>query len=254
MQHIGSPTTATIPALDRHTDRAVGRRDPRRRAARIAGVGYLLIFALAIFANFGVREAMIVPGDAGATVSNITESIGMFRLGLVAFLAVFVIDVAVAWALHVVFREVAPDFSLMTAWFRVVYTVFLGVALVFFFQVLALLGGAEYLSGIDGGLVEAQVMLALDSFDATWLVGLVAFGVHLLMLGWLVIRSGYVTKALGWLLMAAGAAYIGDTIAHAVVADYSAIAPVMLAVVALPSMFGEGWLGIWLIRAKRLSA
>jgi hypothetical protein len=97
---------------------------------------------------------------------------------------------------------------------------------------------------MDLGAVEAQVMLALESFDGTLLVGLAV---------WLVIRSGYVTRALGWILMAAGVAYLADTLANAAVADYSGIASFMLAIVAVPSMIGEGWFGIWLVRTRGLA-
>jgi hypothetical protein len=224
----------------------------RRRAARIAGIGYVLIFFLAIFANFFVREGLIATGDAAATVANITDSMGLFRLGLVAFLAVFVLDVVIAWALHIVFRDVNRDLSLVTAWFRLVYTVLLGVALVFFFEVLQLLGGADYLAALGTDQINAQVMIALESFNATWLVGLAAFGLHLVLLGVLVIRSGLASKWMAYLLMVAGGAYVLDTIANATLANYADLAPVFLAVVALPSVIGEGWLGLWLLLSRRI--
>ncbi|HEY5683951.1 MAG TPA: DUF4386 domain-containing protein [Acidimicrobiia bacterium] len=242
-QTITRPTTTTTT-----TDEPISPR----RAARIAGAGYVLIFCLAIFANFTVREGLVDQADPTATVANITESIGLFRLGLVAFLAVFVLDVVIAWALHVVFRGVNRDLSLLTAWMRIVYTVLLGVALVFFFQVLHMVGNPDYAAALGSSQLEAHVMLALESFNATWLVGLAAFGVHLVLLGGLVIRSGMVSNALGRLLMVAGAAYVADTVAHATLSDYTGIAPVMLAVVALPSMIGEGWLALWLLASRRI--
>jgi hypothetical protein len=216
-------------------------------AALIAGAGYVAIFVLAIFANFFVRERLVEPGDAAATVDNLTRSLGLFRWGLVAFLAVFALDIVVAWALHVVFRSVNHDLSLVAAWSRLVYTVFLGVALVFFFDVIQLLGGSDHVALLGADQVQAQVMLALDSFDATWLIGLVAFGFHLALIGALVIRSGSAPGALGWLLVMAGVAYIIDTVAHAVLPDYADHADLFLAVVALPSVVGEGWLGLWLL-------
>ncbi|MBT7430075.1 MAG: DUF4386 domain-containing protein, partial [Ilumatobacter sp.] len=82
-----------------------------RRAAQIAGAGYVLLFVLGIFANFFVREGLIVNGDAQATAANIVESEGLFRLGLVSFLVVFVLDVIVAWALYIVFRNANRDVS-----------------------------------------------------------------------------------------------------------------------------------------------
>lgn len=50
-----------------------------RLAARLAGIGYVLIFGLAIFANFMVREGLVVAGDAAATAANISGSPGLFR-------------------------------------------------------------------------------------------------------------------------------------------------------------------------------
>lgn len=224
---------------------------PRSRAARIAGMSYLVMFVLAIFANFVVREGLIEPGNAAETVANISGSMGLFRLGLMAFVAIFVLDVVIAWALHVVFRDVNRDVSLAAAWFRLVYTVLLGVALVSMFQVLHLLGG-ESLGFLSDEQVNAQTMLELAAFESAWLIGLVAFGIHLAMVGMLIVRSGLVVKALGYVLIAAGVAYVLDTLAQGMLADYEAVAGLFLIAVALPSMIGEGWLGLWLLLTKKL--
>ncbi len=186
-------------------------------------------------------------GDAAATAANIGESEGLFRLGLASFMVIFLLDVVVAWALYVLFRDVNRDLSLVTAWFRLVYTVFLGVALIFFFQALQLLGRADFLGVFDTDQLNAQALVALDTFNSTWLIGLVAFGVHLVFLGYLVIRSGYAPKALGYVLMAAGTAYVVDTFAHSLLSNYRDYAGLLLAVVAVPSILAEGWFGLWLL-------
>ncbi len=218
-----------------------------RLAARIAGIGYLIIFVLAIFGNFVVLNGMIDTGDAAATAANIRESEGLFRAGLVAFAIVFLVDVVVAWALYIVFRSLGRDLSLVTAWFRLVYTVLLGVALVFFFIVLEFVGDAGYLAAFDEAQREAQALVALRAFDWTWLIGLLGFGIHLVLLGVLALRSGAVSRALGILLMVAGAAYLIDTLAHAVIGNYEDYADVFLAIVAIPSVVGEMWFAVWLL-------
>jgi hypothetical protein len=224
----------------------------RRRAARIAGWGYVALFALAVFANFMVVERLVVAGDPAATTANIEGSVGGFRLGLLAFLVIFVIDVVVAWALHIVFRDHDADRSLLAAWSRLVYTVFLGVGLVFFFRVLYLVDGAGAGSGLDRPQMEAQVAAALDSFDAAWLIGLAIFGLHLGLVGSLVLTSRLAPRALGALLIVAGAAYVVDTVCRAVLADYGAVEDLLLVVVAVPSVVAEGWFGLWLLlRAGR---
>jgi hypothetical protein len=211
------------------------------------------MFVLAIFANFMVRERLVVSGDAVGTVANITGSIGLFRLGLAAFLVIFVLDVVIAWALHVVFRDVNRDVSLATAWFRLIYTALLGVALVSMFQVIRVVDGGS-LGFLGSEQIQVQTMIELASFESAWLVGLIAFGVHLAMLGVLVVRSGMVAKALGYVLIAAGLAYVLDTFAQGMLPDYEAVAGVFMVAVALPSMIGEGWLGFWLLLTKKLAS
>jgi hypothetical protein len=218
-----------------------------RRAALVAGVGYIVIFVLAIFGNFVVIEGVVESGDAAATAENIMESEGLFRAGLVAFTIVFVVDVVIAWALYVLFRSQSRDLSLLTAWFRLVYTVLLGVALIFFFLALQLLSDADYLSPFGPGQVDAHALLAVEAFNYAWLVGLVCFGVHLILLGYLVLASEWAPRALGYVVMVAGAAYIVDTLARAVIAEYADLENLFLAIVAVPSVIGELWFTVWLL-------
>jgi Domain of unknown function (DUF4386) len=218
-----------------------------RQAARIAGYGYLAIFVLAIFANFFVRERLVEPGDAAATASNIVGSEALFRLGLVSFLVVFVLDLVIAWALYVLFRPQSRDVSLLTAWFRLVYTALLGVALVFLFLVLQLLSGAGYLTAFEAGQLDAQVTLFLEGFNSAWLIGLLCFGIHLALLGSLVLTSGDIPKVLGVLLILAGAGYVIDTLANALLANYGDYETAFMLIVAVPSVIGELAFTIWLL-------
>ncbi len=177
-----------------------------RTAAIVAGASYVALFVLAIFANFVVREGLVVTDDAATTAANILESEGVFRLGMIAFAIIFLLDIVVAWALHLVFRSASPDLSLVAAWSRIVYTVFLGVALIYFFQALQLLGGASFLDTFTPAQLEAQALIALDTFNSTWLIGLSAFGLHLVILGAVILRTRLAPMALGVVLLVAGAA------------------------------------------------
>lgn len=218
-----------------------------RTAAVIAGIGYVILFALAVFANFLVREGLVVTGDAQATAANIAESEGLFRLGMVSFLVIFLVDVVVAWALYIVFRRASRDLSLVAAWFRLVYTVFLGVALIYFFQALQFLSGSVFLESFDTAQREAQALVALDTFNSAWLIGLSAFGVHLITLGGLILRSRAAPRVLGYVLTVAGGAYIIDTIAHSLLGNYSDYETAFVIMVAVPSVIAEGWMGLWLL-------
>jgi len=243
-------TTNLAPAI-RPDNRQHAEVSPRR-AALIAGIGYVLLFGLAVFANFFVREGLVVSDDAQATALNIAESNTLFRLGLVAFLAIFLIDIVVAWALHIVFRTQHHDLSLVAAWSRLVYTVFLGVAAIFFFQALAFYDSAAVTDVLSAAERNVQALVGLELFNSAWLVGLAAFGLHLVVLGYLVARSAETPRWLGQLMIVAGTAYIIDTTAHTVLADYADHADAFLVMVAVPSVVAEGWFGLWLLtRARR---
>lgn len=225
-----------------------------RTAARVAGVGYVVLFVLGVFANFIVKEGLVVPGDAHATAAKIAESEGLFRLGMVAFLAIFFLDVFVAWALYIVFRSANRDLSLLTAWFRIVYTIFLGAALVHSFQALQLLRDSGPFTVIETSQRNAQALLALDSFESTWLIGLAAFGIHLILLGGLVLQSRYAAKALGYVLIVAGVAYLTDTLAHMALGNYNNYETLFITIVAIPAVVAEGWFGLWLLlRAAKVT-
>jgi hypothetical protein len=219
-----------------------------RSAALIAGISYIALFILGIFGNFFVRESLVDSNDAAATFANIQDAEALFRAGLVSFLIIFILDVVVAWALYIVFKAVNRHLSLAAAWFRVVYTVFLGVALIFMFLVLMLVSGAEFLNAFDQGQREAQVALALEAFNYTWLIGLASFGIHLIILGYLLVVSHWTPKALGIIMAIAGTAYVVDTLAYSLLPNYTDYANVFLVLVAVPSVIGEFSFAVWLLK------
>ena len=218
-----------------------------RTAARIAGLSYLALFVLALFANFFVRERLVDLDDAAATFQNIASSEVLFRSGMVAFLAIFLLDVVIAWALYIVFRGVGEQVSRLAAWFRLTYTVMLGVALVFFFLAIQVVTGSAHLGGFDQAQLDGQVMLMLDAFNFAWLIGLAAFGIHLILIAKLILGSRIAPRALGIIIGIAGAAYIFDTVARSMIASYDDYAAIFLAIVAIPSIIGELWFGVWLL-------
>jgi Domain of unknown function (DUF4386) len=136
---------------------------------------------------------------------------------------------------------------LLTAWFRLASTALLGVALIFLFPVLRLVSGAGYLTALEAGQLNAHVTVFLEGFNYAWLIGLVCFGIHLALLGSLVLTSGHIPKALGVLLILAGAGYVIDTLANALLANYGDYETTFLLIVAVPSLIGEFAFTVWLL-------
>jgi hypothetical protein len=234
----------TLPRRQRRTTASPPPRTDRvratRRAALVAGVSLLLLAALAVFGNFVAVEGLVTRGDAARTAADVAASLGTFRLGVAALLGAVALDVVVAWSLQVFFRPVDRRLSLLAGAARLVYA---GVFLAAVVQLARVPG----LVGAGGDAMPAQVMARVDSFDRLWSAGLLLFGLHLLLVGLLAYRSGYVPRLLGILLLVAGAGYVVDT----AVAALSTGSPFEVSTV---TFVGELLLAIWLVvRGPRVS-
>lgn len=179
-----------------------------RQAALVAGLGLLTMAIAAPFAEFIVYKKLLIPGDIEETVRNILAKRGLFLAGLFAYLITFICDVLVAWALYVLLAPTNRSVSLLTAWFRLVYTAIALFAMLKLVTVFRLLHTPDYLTLFGSDQLHAQVRLLLDSFRYEWSMGLVFFGIHLGLLGSLVYRSGYIPRILGILLAIAGLGWL----------------------------------------------
>jgi Domain of unknown function (DUF4386) len=182
----------------------------RSKAAIVAGLGLLIMTIFYMSAELFIFQNLIVPGDATTTANNIMASETLFRIGICCFLIVIVCDVVVAWALYVFLKPVNKSLSLLVAWFRLVYSTIFGIALFNYFNIFQLLNGSDYLAVFEPAHLHAQVMLSINAFSDGWAIGFVFFGLHLALLGYLSLKSDYIPKIFGVLLLLAGLSYLID--------------------------------------------
>lgn len=221
--------------------------------ARIVGGGLVLMALVALYANFFVIERLIIPGNAAATVANITANDLSFRLAIASFVIVLVLDVIVSWGLYVLLKQVNQNLALLAALFRLVYTAIFTAAIFNFVSVLQLLSKDIYLGALETSQLNAQVMLLIDAFKNGWMIGLVFFGVHLLLIGYLAFKSRFIPAFLGILVMLAGLGYLIDNSAKILLANYAEYETVFILIVAVPGAIGELALAIWLLtRGKKI--
>jgi SAM-dependent methyltransferase len=215
--------------------------------ARVAGLGYLIIIVTGIFAEFFVRSSLIVPGDAAATANNIAASELLFRTGIASELIMLLCDVLVAVALYVLFKGVDKSLALLAAFFRLAHASIVGVNLLNTYVPLLLLGDAAYLTAFDLEQLHALVLLFLQAHSFGYVIGLVFFGVHCLILGYLVFRSGYVPRILGVLLIVASLGYLMDSFSRALLVNYAEYETVFLLIVFVPAFMAEVSFCLWLL-------
>lgn len=181
-----------------------------RTAALVAGIGLLVMAAIAAPSNFGVIQNLTVPGDAETTAANLINSAVLFRFGASGLLIVAILDVVVAWGLYVVLRSVNPRLSLLGAWFRLVYAAMFAVAINGLFNALR-----------TAPQDPAQTLFLIESFNHGWQIGMAFFGIHLCLVGFLVWQPGVFSRIVAVLLVIAGVGYVVDGLGTALVPAYS---------------------------------
>jgi hypothetical protein len=179
-----------------------------RTAALTAGFSILVMVIAAPFVELYAYPKLIVAGNATETINNISANKGLFIYIIFGYLLTFISDVVVAWALYIFLRPVNEHLSLLTAIFRWIYTVIALVALLNLVTVYRIVNTADYVNVFQPGQLNTEIMLLLKSFKSSWYFGLIFFSIHLVLLGYLVIRSNYIPFILGILLIITGFGYL----------------------------------------------
>lgn len=207
----------------------------RHTGALVAGLALLIMAVIAGVSNFAVIEKMSVPGDPAATAANLADAAMLFRLAATGLVVVAILDVIVAWGLHILLQSVNPMISLLAAWFRVAYAVIFAVAINNIFS-------AVRAAPID----PAQASFFLKTFEIEWQTGLILFGIHLSLVGFLLWRSDFIMWIFAFLITVAAVGYIVDGLGTLLYPNYSLA-------ISTYTFIGEVIFIFWLlIRGSRL--
>lgn len=211
--------------------------------ARIAGILYLVITVAAIFAHFVIPDQFIVPGDAAVTAANIANSEILFRIGTIGLeLIILLSEIVLSVVLYILFKPVSKTLSLLAAVSRIAMTIIHGLNLLNYYFVFRLLKDGDYLIAFGQEQVNALVTLFLDAHSIGFTIGIAFLVPHVLILGYLIYKSGYFPKVLGILFVAAGVGYLIDTIGLLLVPSYTTTPGLIAMVIAIAEVAFPLWL------------
>lgn len=190
---------------------AFGKRSPgaTRRLARIAGAAYA---SMGLATAFGFYHAPLVGGDLAALASGLLKSELRFRIGVVTDLLSIVLSVPVALLLYELLKRVDKTQAFLMALLLIVA---MPISFVVAFNYVAaqwLLSGAGVVAGLSQDERHALGMLFLRLHAHGVLAVEVFWGLWFLPLGLLIVRSQFLPRSLGHLVIIAGAAYVVHSI------------------------------------------
>jgi len=210
-----------------------------RQAAIITIIGYIASWGVP-YADFRIIPSLFVADNAAKTFQNIAAHQGLLVAAIFAFLINFIGDVVAAWGLYVLLRPVNAAISMFVAWLRVVFATVGIAATLNLVTAHRLVTRPTSLTALGQDQLNAQVHVAIGAFNSQFAISLIIFGVYLLLLAWLVYRSGYMPKWLGILLAINGAGWCIMESGHYLLprVDLSFL---------FVATFGELFLLVWLI-------
>ena len=222
---LGSPPRATAPVM-------VG-------TARTTGLLYLGLALTGVLGYMVVRNQLFVPGDAAATLANLTGNATLARLGIVTEMAIVITQALAALWFYRLFAGVDAFAAGAIAAFGMVNAAVILVSA----SMLATALDVSRTPGLTvsgGAPVTAQLLYVVSGH--LWIVGGVFFGLWLIPMGWLARRSGWMPGLLGWILMIGGVGYVANALLRYLVPEAGGA----LELLTLPATVGELWMVGWL--------
>jgi len=187
-----------------------------KRTARLAGLLYLVSSLPAPFALIYVPGKVFVQGDPAATAERLRTFADLVRAGIAASLASGVLFIFVPLILYRLFKPTSewPALAML-----VLILLSFPISLFSVVNQIAALnlaggGGAGTLAALDGPQRDALAYLALQLHHKELMVAEIFWGLWLFPFGICVMRSGFIPRFLGILLMIAGGGYVLDAFAE----------------------------------------
>ena len=218
-------------------------------------VGLLLVLSIAggFFGEMYVPSLMLAD-DAAATAAQLRAHDGLFRLGFAAYLVEAVSDIVLAWLFYVILKPVHRDLALLSAFFGLVSTTLFAVTKMFYFAAPMFVRPNARLGAFPPEQLDAFATLFLSLYGVLSGLTLLFYGIPWIIRGYLTYRSGYLPRALGILMIAAGAGFVAKTATYVLAPALSSdllLAPMFLNAVAVAfwlvirGVDRDGWARAW---------
>jgi len=165
-------------------------------AAKVAGFSGLFAMAVVVFANYGLLNPLIVPGNAAETARNIVAHETQFRVAIICFLIYSASVIVLLAALYVILKPVNWGLALVGALFRLVFALLWLLTTLNMLGALRLLGSATYLQVFEADRLQALARLHIGANFDDYYVGLPFFGLAATVCAYLWFKSNYIPKGL----------------------------------------------------------
>ena len=217
--------------------------DATRKQARIAGLLYTLVAVTAPIGLIYVPGKLFVTGDATATADHIRASESLLRMGIASELFHQAVEVFLVLVLYGLFKPVSKSLARQLAILGLVPIPMVFLNVLNEIAALLLVSGANFLAVFGKPQLDAMAMFFVRLHGQGLQVASIFWGLWLFPFGLLVIRCGFIPKALGVLLLFAGLGYLLGSSTSLIFPQYTSTVGEIAGILE----FGEPPIILWLL-------
>ena len=172
-------------------------------SARQIGVVYLLYPLTALVGTLLLR-GIVVSGDAAATAEHILAHQNLYRAGFALDLVANVLYLALTALFYEFFRPVNRSISMIAAFCGLAGCTIQLMGELLRIAPLVMLSNAQLAAIYTLPQLQTAALFSLTLHAETLRISYLIFAVFDFMIGFLIVKSTYVPRVLGWLMIAAG--------------------------------------------------
>jgi hypothetical protein len=179
----------------------------KQKLARIAGILYLFIAVLGFWGIMYVPSQTIVRGDGAATIIKLLSNEFLFRSGIAGNLASSVIFLFLALTFYRLFKNINENLAKTLVVLVIVQTPVFFISEALNFSAL-MVAKSELMKSFDTIQRQDFVLFLLRTSKYVIIILQIFWGLWLIPLGQLILKSGYLPRIIGILLILAGVCYV----------------------------------------------
>lgn len=179
-----------------------------KRLARVTGVFYLITLVAGIIAQGLIAERLVNSSDASMTAANIVAHADLYRFGYTMYMIEMTAQIIMTMLFYQLLKPVSRTGSLIAAVMEVVGCGIKAFSRLFYIAPALVLGGTQYLTTFSAEQLHSMALLFYKMNEMGAAIALVFFGFSTLLQGWLIIRSTFLPRVLGWISVVGGIGWL----------------------------------------------
>lgn len=225
-----------------------------KKTARIAGVWYLILGITYGFSWMYISN-IIVPGNAVLTTNNIVSSQSQYLIAIIGNIIGQISFIFLVLALYRLLKQIDQTQAMLMLTLVLVSVPIMFTNILLQMGALMVSSSTDYLKVFSADQLSALAMLFLNLFRQGSHLVTIFWGLWLFPFGYLAIKSGFIPRIVGILLIISGFSYLIDSLiflfipgAHEPLSKYLS-APETLG--ELSAIFWLLWKGVKMPEARR---